>query len=176
MKKYVIYAILLGLIVLSLTFSGSAQLSVGFIQVEPEEPIPESTVTFTVEVMDPSGGAIESVNIIVEECNRDKGICYRPGYNISMTEGEPSQYQGEVTLTHEDATYITYWAEILHEGTWNTHDKTELNLSLDQGNGGNGNGTPGNGDNGNQSPGYEILLFLVALGVSFVILRKKRLR
>jgi len=141
----------------------SAELTVGDITLDPKEPSPLSTLTFTVDI---SGDSISEVRLLVQECNGNTGICYL-WQNVSMADKGSDSYETDVTLKHEDATYITYKLEIKSDGTWEKPDGTKLNLTL---NPGNNNNTP---NDDNETPGFELISFLVAIIVGAIILRKR---
>jgi hypothetical protein len=91
-----------------------------------------------------------------------------------MTETSERTYQAIITLTYDKATYMTYHFEINSAGTWT---KTEyVNVTLSPGSGDNNhNGTNGNGDN-QKSPGFEFIIFTIAVGLLILVLGKKRFR
>ena len=51
----------------------SAELTVEDITLDPEEPSPLSTIAFAVDI---SGESISAVQVLVQECNGNTGICY----------------------------------------------------------------------------------------------------
>ena len=136
--------------------------SVGAVTISPSNPTALSNVTFTAEV---TGEDINAVHLIYKEC--DPEIC-KHIKNTTMTEISAGTYQATITLAWDKATYMTYYFEINIAGTWT---KTEyVNVTLTPSNG-NGNTT-----NGDKSPGFEILLFVAAIGGSVILLTRKRLK
>ena len=178
-RQLLLVSLLSLLLLVSIPSSTAADPIVTDITLDPTNPGPIETITFTATIK--SDETPTSVYIIVQECKAD--ICFKDGYNESMDPRDTDEYQGQVTLGRDDATYIKYHVEILSDGVWYANDKIEFNLTIDEnGNGGtngeNGdNGTPngGNGDNGDSIPGFELLAFLIA-GVIIISLRRKRSR
>ena len=147
------------------------------ILLDPEEPAPTETITFTATIE--SDDIPTSVYIVVQECKAD--ICFKDGYNESLTLLDGNNYQGEVTLDRDDATYIKYHVEMLINGIWYKNDIIELDLVVDNGNGDtngeNGDNGDTNGGNGNNNtPGFDLLALLIAGGIVTIVLRRKRSR
>ena len=136
----------------------------------PAEPEKLSTITFTATITTDMN--ITEVRLIVEECSSQ--ICFTPGFNVSMTEMTSNEYQGQVTLTHDDAVYIKYNVEILANNTWYKDSKTELTLTISS-NGENGDNGATNGDtNDDETPGFELITFIIAIAIIALFIRKKR--
>jgi hypothetical protein len=76
-------------------------------------------------------------------------------------------YKANVTLKHADATYITCQVVAKTSGTWTSSLKENVNLSE------NTNGNDGNDD---KTPGFEVVLFIIAIGVSLIVLARKRVK
>jgi hypothetical protein len=138
--------------------------TIGEIVLNPEIPTPRSDVTFSVNV---TGVDVSSVWLVFEECKQ--GLCYQKE-NVSMPKVGES-YETEVTLGHEDSTYITYHVEVNSNGEW-THSES-VNLTLAEKPNGDQNGDNGNGK---KTPGFELVPFIVAAGLAVLLLRRKRLR
>lgn len=133
----------------------------GDIVLDPAAPTALSTFTVSVSA---TGETPSEVRIIVEECNGVTGVCYPDVKNISMTEVTAGSYSADVTLTHDDATYITCVANAHTNGVWTPSEKKTVNLST-------------GGTDGKKTPGFELALFVAAAGISmFLILMRKRLK
>jgi hypothetical protein len=153
----------------------AADPEVSQILLDPEEPAATETIIFTATIE--SDDAPTSVYIVVQECKAD--ICFKDGYNESLTLLDGNNYRGDVTLGRDDATYIKYHVEMLVNGIWYKNDITELDLIIDNGNGDtngeNGDTNGGNGNN-NNTPGFELVALLIAGGILTIVLRRKRSR
>ncbi|MCX6667050.1 MAG: hypothetical protein NTV74_02245 [Euryarchaeota archaeon] len=141
-------------------------LDIGEITSDPANPAPKSTATFSVDI------GVETpseVWLIVEECNGNTGVCYTDIQNVSMNESA-GLYQTSVTLRHDDATYITCKVLAKSDGSWlNSSKKIDLSEEPD--------GTQnGNGDTDNKTPGFELVLFLLAVALGMLLFRRKRSR
>ena len=177
-RQLYLVSILSSLLLLTIPLS-TADPIVSNITLDPTDPGPTETITFTATIENEE--VPTNVYIIVQECNPD--ICYKDGYNESMALIDTNQYQGQVSLGRDDATYIKYHVEILSNGVWYASDIIPFNLTIEENgngdtNGENGDdGTPngGNGDNGDSTPGFELLTFLIA-GVIILSIRRKRSR
>jgi len=149
---------------LSLT-TVAAQPIVEELTIEPGEPTTLSTITFTAVIT--SEDDIGEVRLIIEECK--VGLCYLSS-NESMDMIEDNTYQTQFTLTHADATYVKYHLEVESGGEWFSYDIVETNLTADTDNG------LSNGENGgNGTPGFEIVIFLLAISIGVFIFKRKRL-
>jgi hypothetical protein len=124
----------------------------------PDSPAPGSIVTFNATI----GGNDLSVHLIVKECK--EGLCFTSN-NFTMNNTDTNEYQAEVMLTREDATYATYHLKIESRGIWYDYsDEAQIfNLSVkpdgDQSNGGN---------DGKGTPGFELICVLIS--VIFILL------
>jgi hypothetical protein len=134
----------------------------------PNNPTKLSRINFSVDV---SGDDITFVRINVEECNGKTGVCY-PFQNISMNKISDITYAQDVTLKHSDATYISYWVVVQFGSLWKDSAKTKLNLSIQQP---DGNQTNGSGDH-KKSPGFELPVVVIAVAVSLILIGRKRYR
>jgi len=135
------------------------------VTLDPEDPAPQSTITFTAVIT--SEDTLEEMKLIVQECK--EGLCYISSFNESMATVDTDTYQASVTLIHDDATYIKYHLEIKSDGTWYKNDLTEFDLKVGSD---NGNTTPNDTD---KTPGFELIILIIAIGVGFILFRKKRL-
>lgn len=136
------------------------------IEITPEQPEPNSSVTFQVEL--PEENALNAY-IWIQECNGNTGVCYKDR-NITMTETSENTFEGTATLEHEEATYFQYTIKVNTENGWKEFFKeTKVNLAegTDEDN--------GNGNSGTDTPGFE--LFGLVISVIFILLilyRRKR--
>jgi len=128
------------------------------VSIDPTEPTAKSSVTFTAEFTDSD---ISNVKLIVQECNPT--ICYADKLETSMTEMSANNFEGSVTLTHDDGTYIKYWVEYKVGDVESSHGPIEKNLKTSNGNNGS-----------NDSPGFEIILVFISVIMIMFILKRKR--
>ncbi|MCX6665337.1 MAG: hypothetical protein NT038_04665 [Euryarchaeota archaeon] len=139
---------------------------------EPQEPVIKSDIMFTATIL--SENTITDVRIVVQECK--EGLCYLRN-NESMTKINTTTYQKMIPLIKDDSTYISYYIELESNGQWYTYPAVNLTLKTN-GDSQNGNITNGNGHH--KTPGFEVLLFIIAVGVligiEIIYLVKKRLR
>lgn len=133
--------------------------------VTPSSPTALSTISIAVTH---SGTTPSQIRVTVEECNGDTGICYPDIQNVSMSLISGTTYRSNVTLRHADATYITCKVITKTDGTWTTYEQKNVTLSENT----NGN----NGDNGDKSPGFEAILFIVAVCIGLIIIGRKRVK
>ena len=136
------------------------------IDLDPEEPSPQSTVMFTVTI--PDNENLSNVRLIVKEC-KGGDICFTDSFNESMTEKDVDTFELEITLKHDTATYIEYYAGYLNNDKWEEADSEKLNLKIESNNG-NSNGN----DDTNGTPGFEIIPFLAAISIGILLFRRKR--
>ncbi|MEM0466603.1 MAG: hypothetical protein QXL17_02490 [Candidatus Thermoplasmatota archaeon] len=154
-KKAVLSGVIIAMIAILSSVVSAAPPTIGEIQVSPEAPAVQSSVTFTVDV---TGEQIHGVYLFVQECNKNTGVCYTP-QNTSMTEVAPGTYRATVSLTHGDATYITYAAIVHSEQGW--QKTSDINRDLVP-------KSDGNTPTDNKTPAFELLLYVGA--VSLVVL------
>ena len=139
--------------------------------INPTEPEKLSTITITATITTDIN--ISEVRLIVQECSPQ--ICYSPGFNVSMTQTTSIEYQGQVTLTHDDSTYIKYYVEILAENIWyNNYTINQLTLTIPSTGDTGDNGTNNGDNNDNDTPGFELLTFIIAIAIITLLIRKKR--
>jgi hypothetical protein len=136
-----------------------AQVTFGDISVSPSSPAPQSTITLSIAI---SGGTPSEVRVRVEECNGNTGVCFVDVSNVSMSLVSTGNYQTSVTLKHADATYINCTVLAKIDGNWVPSAKWKV---VTLGNGGNDDNTV---------PGFELVLILVAIGVSLIVISQKR--
>ena len=135
----------------------AADPNVGEIKLSPSKPTPQSDVTVSTDI---TGGDVSKVRLIINECNKDKGICLA-SRNITMSKKSGNTYETTVTLQWEDATSITYHISLESNGKWIEYNEYTTKLS-----------TAGSSNDSNGSPGFEIIIFLIAI-ISFIIYVKK---
>lgn len=138
---------------------------VGDIILSPDKPAPQSVVTLSADI---SGDSISSVRIIVRECNKETGICYAPPQNVSMIKNDGNAYAADVTLLHDDVTSITYNVLIRSNGRWIKYEEHTSPLSANSGN------SEMNGNDSNNTPGFEIVVFLMALIGSILLFKRAK--
>jgi hypothetical protein len=157
-----VIAILVGMCFASVT---ATDPTIGTVTITPTEPAPQSNINFSVTII---GEGITSVYLHYKECNAQ--IC-KVFKNISMEKVSGNLYEETITLTWDQATFITYNFEINSNGTW-TPTKY-VNVTLKKPTNGNGNNTNGND---HKQPGFEILFFIAAIGISVMIIGRRRFR
>jgi hypothetical protein len=163
-KKLIMFAVVICVFGATAGSALAAGPTFGGITVSPTSPTALSTVTLSVIL---SGDTPSEVRVIVEECNGRTGICYPDIQNVSMSLFSAGNYKANVTLKHADATYITCQVVAKTSGTWTSSLKENVNLSE------NTNGNDGNDD---KTPGFEVVLFIIAIGVSLIVLARKRVK
>lgn len=158
------------LLVANITVLNVSAVAAEFDQIilDPTVPHPKDTVMFSTKI---KGENITDVFLIVQECNANTGVCY-PRMNVSMTLDQSGEYETEVTLTHDDATYITYNVEVKDDTGWTASDSDKLNLDLTSPPNDNGS-TNGNG---NDTPGFEAITFLIGVCVTLILVLHSRKR
>ena len=173
-NKPLILAFLISfLLLVCIQSSTAANPIVTTISLDPADPAPTETITFTATI--DSNETPTSVFIVVQECNEN--ICFKDGYNESMTLQDSGEYQGQIALQRDDVTYIKYHIEILSNGEWYANDITEFDLTVDDGNGDtNGNNSNNGSTNGDGTPGFEMIVFLIAGSIIIISFKHKRSR
>jgi hypothetical protein len=163
-KKCVLFAMIVSIGGAVFCSAGTAAVTFGDISVSPSSPTPQATITVSVSL---SGDTPSEVRVRVEECNGKTGICFSDAQNVSMSLVSAGSYQTSVTLKHADATYINCTVMAQMNGSWITSANwKKVTLSeTPNGDGGNGNHT---------TPGFELVLIMVATGVSLIVIRRQR--
>ena len=163
LRKFVITSIFfISIFLLNVSSNARGEPIVGEIILNPEKPKMQSDVTFTADI---SGDSISSVRLVLNECNKPKKICHAPPQNVSMNKVSGNIYQTVVTLQWDDVSSITYHIELISDGKWIEYEEYTTNLTLDS------EDSNVSGDS-NGSPGFEIMVFLLAI-VGVVLLFKK---
>lgn len=165
MKKD-IRCILMGSIVF-LSLVTSVNLIVGaettFDEITLDPINPSALSTFTIAAKITSDESIQEVKAVIEECK--EGFCYT-GEEIILTETSDGEYKGTATLSHDDAIELKYHVKAEIDGSWIESSTTQIDLSTG---GGNGN----DNDNSKNTPGFELMVFIGALLVCMILLRKR---
>jgi hypothetical protein len=154
----------------------AAEPILGEVTLSPEHPTKLSRVTFTLNVI---GQDITLVKVIVLECNWTNKICQNNRDNQTMEHIGGTIYRANITLDYPIASYITYWVYVEQAGgptsvLPDAHG-VKLNLSVPETDGnhtGNGNNTNG----GKKVPGFEVALFVAAVGGALILLGRRRYR
>lgn len=165
-KKFILIAIMLSVFGAAVCSAGTAGVTFGNINISPSSPAALSTITISIEISDETPS---EVRVTVEECNGHTGVCYPDIQNVSLSLLSAGNYETDVTLKHADATYITCQVVAKISGTWESSARKNFTLSENT----NGN-TDGNGDN--NTPGFEVILFVIAVGVSLIVIGRKRFK
>ena len=169
-KRIMIGTIVLLSFFLSATLFAVAEPVLESFTIDPEEPAPLSDITVTADI---GGEGITAVVVHIKECNdrpEYPKVCFSE-QEITMSEVETGKYTASLTLQEEKANYIQYYFDItvdgevvrLLEDTWKNY------LKIDSSNG------QSNGDGDNGTPGFEFIVLITAIGMGFVLFRKKRL-
>jgi hypothetical protein len=127
------------------------------ISISPSNPTPQSVVSFSVDV---HGDSVSAVRLIIRECNKKTGLCHVPR-NISMNDVGDNSYEAEVELKQDDVDSMTYQLIVKSDGTWTQFDEHTKALSIKKNNNSNSNGTPG----------FEIILFFIAI-LAFLLIKR----
>jgi len=155
------------------TCIGSVMAAIGPpIELDPEEPTPQSTVTFTVTI--PSEDNLDEVIILVEECKAD--VCFIDSFNESMTMLNTDTYTTQITLKHGDAIEMKYRLGYSSDGTWEwepplMENMTSVPLASEQNNGNSNGGS----DDTNETPGFEGIGILIS-AIFILLISNKRKR
>lgn len=147
------------------------------VELNPTEPEPLESVTFTVTIADED--SIEQVSLRVQECGNEPNIgyiCYTDGVNETMTQSAASSYTATITLKHENAIELKYQVGYLTEDGWTWYPegsdmvKVELDIS-GQSSGNNNDGS----DTDSGTPGFEFVgLIISVIFISLIVYRRKR--
>ena len=168
MKKYNI--IILSIFLISMLFTSivSADPTVDSITTDPVKPKPLSTFTIIVDI---SGVNIEEVKVTVTECTDGppETTCFVSHTNLAMTLNNDGKYETQVSLTGtqdsiDHVQYVYYITDDGVEYTLTEDFRTDLDVSNGQNNGVGGS---------NSSPGFELILLIIAIIVGLIIIRKK---
>lgn len=159
--KFVIFFIILGMFLIN---NSALAISATTIEIIPEKPEPKSEIEI-IATVDMEG--VEETYIQIQECDINTGICYERK-NISLSKVDDNTYKTSYNLKESKATYIQYdlivktglgWENLIKE------KKTDLLISQNNGNGGNGN---------QDTPGFEILGIFLGILVIILLFKRKR--
>jgi hypothetical protein len=147
------------------------------VELNPAEPEPQGTVTFTATIPDVEN--IEKVTIRVQECGNEPDIgyiCYTDEFNETMTESTENTYTASITLTHKNAIDLKYQLNYLTNQGWTIYPDDDLiTVDLDTSGQTNGDNNGDNGDSGSDTPGFELIgLALSVIFISLIMYRRKR--
>lgn len=132
------------------------------VTINPQQPYPQSTATFTANVPEIE---VTNIYIVVQECNGKTGICYPDEQNSSMTQKSASSYESTITLKHNDATYIQYTLVVKNDQGWTKYlDLTKVYLSE----------KPSNNNGSSDSPGFEFIGLTFSIMFILLIIYKRR--
>ena len=161
--RWTLIAFFLGTIILLPIVSAvpGAKPVVGDITLIPAHPAPQSVVTFSVDI---TGDSVSSVRIVLNECDKPRGICHAPPQNVSMSKKSGNTYEAKVTLKWDDVTSITYHIELKSDGKWIEYEDHTTTLSTNSGDSNDSNG----------SPGFEIIIFLIAMIFVMLLLNRSK--
>jgi len=162
--KYFLTVIFLWVLLSSV--SVTADPTIIDINIEPVEPAPLSTITFTVAINNTTSN--EDVRLILQECRED--LCFIDKLNESMDRIN-GVYQTTITLIHEQATQFKYNIAIKANETWFNSETTYVNLRTDE-----NNNPPGNNPGDNSTPGFELVLLFFSTGLILIRRRHKLLK
>jgi hypothetical protein len=144
-----------------------ADPTVDSVTTDPPNPKQQSTITVTAKV---TGDDVQSVVLWIGECSSADGICFIwEDYEMSLNPDGEWEKTATLKDTSGRADYISYKFDIDDGGTiynLDTIDDWEIDLTIESGNGGD--------DDDNGSPGFEILTFIVAIGVALILIKRKR--
>lgn len=147
------------------------------VEVNPSEPQPLDTVTFTVTI--PNVDNIQQVTIRVQECGNEPNIgyiCYTDEFNETLTESSADTYTGSVTLAQENAIEIKYQVNYLTTDGWTTYPEEDLvKVDLDTTSQPSDNTNGDSDDTASDTPGFELgVLFISVIFISLILYRRKR--
>ncbi|MFO8078009.1 MAG: hypothetical protein R6U21_05155 [Thermoplasmatota archaeon] len=139
------------------------------ITVDPAQPKPQGTVTFTVTI--PTAETITNAVIYVEEC--ESGLCFTDNFNETMTKTGSDTYEATITLRHKTAVEMKYQVGYATSSGWTWYPAdTGNSISVDLDTSGNNDG----GDSGgSDTPGFEAIAFIAAVSfILFMFFKRRR--
>lgn len=159
------------------TFNSISAENEPTIEIKPQSPTPESTITFTATVKDEN---TTEVWLHIQECDENTGICFSDSVkNESMTNLGSGKYEVSITLLHDDATYIQYWIDVKTSDLWNDYLKgpdgkgTKKTLS-EPVNGDDDDSTVNGGDKNGETPGFEFIGVLISVIFILLMFNKRK--
>jgi len=172
-KRMLIFIGIVSCLVLNISSPAmAAEPVLGEVTLSPEHPTKLTTVTFTVNVI---GEDISLAKVVVKEC--DKTSCQRTLDNVTMQSLGGTRYRANVTLDYPTATYITYWVYIERTAgpTAVLPDSHGVIVNLTA-SPSDGNQSGNNSNNGKKQPGFEVALFIAAVGGALILAGRRRYR
>jgi len=156
----VIYSVISGLV--------SAEAIVENVYVNPENPTKLSDVTITTSF----AGINESDNITlyIKECDENTGLCDQP-FSMLMTGTNSNNFSADFSLEFETATYFDYWFVVERNG--GTTDIKDDSYNVQMASSSGDDNDPQNGGDSKAVPGLEMTIFLVAIFIGLIYLRKR---
>lgn len=171
MKKGKSIVLITSIVVLSLCFLSInvvADPTINSVTTDPENPTWLSTVKVSATV---NGDDVTGVLLKLGECQ--KGFaCYVWTDYIMTDDDQDGVWEATATLKDESGRtdYLSCIFVVTDGGQeYELDEDWEVDLTIDTSNNGNGDSST------NGSPGFELLTLLVAVGIGFIILRRKRL-
>jgi len=168
-KKTIIY-ITIVITILSFFMQNITAQTVN-VTITPEEPEALSKVTINANIT--TDNIIQEVYLKIKECK--EGFCYFLE-NESIEENN-GLYSIDYQLAEADATYFTYWINVKTDEGWFQTDETDVYYKTTTNNNGNNDNTdPDTKKENNEDkgiPGFEIIIFFVAIFITFMFLYKK---
>lgn len=168
-KKIIPISIITTLFIFSLSMATAAPT----VELNPAQPKPKETVTFTATI--PDVDDIEQVNIHVEECS--SSLCFTDDFNETMANTAEDTYTATITLKHEDAIYFKHELQYLTNDGWKTYPETGDMIKVDLDTSGQTDGSDnGNGDDAStDTPGFETLAaFISVIFISLILYNRRR--
>lgn len=152
-QNFLLPAIIVGIYIS--TISVAAYPTLESFSIDPEKPAPLSDITVTADI---EGEGITAVVVYIKECSKAQGVCLSQ-QSGTMTESETEEFQSQFTLKSDKADYIQYYFDITIDSEEVRLDETwTIDLLVD-----------------NETPGFELIIFIIAIGAWFILFRKKRL-
>ncbi len=173
-RKKIVTLHFLTIMAMTLVLFVSVASAIPTIELDPEQPKPLESVTFTATLSDVEN--IEKVTIRVQECGNEPGIgyiCYADEFNTTMTESSQNVYTASIELRHENAIEIKYQLRYLTDQGWISYPEGDLmKVDLDTSEEPNGN-TNGNDDTNQNTPGFELMSIIAAVSLIVWFSRKR---
>ncbi|OGS41124.1 MAG: hypothetical protein A3K77_00320 [Euryarchaeota archaeon RBG_13_31_8] len=161
--KTIISAIIFLCLFLSI-FNVNANPTIENITTNPVKPKPLSTFTVIASI---TGENIISLNVTISECTEQPPAqCFKSHPNIPMTLNDNGKYEAEVTLTgtQDSIDHVQYLFIINDNGNEYQIGDMKTYLDIETNNNGSDNG----------SPGFELIILLIAMFISLIFFKRKR--
>ena len=154
----IIFLFCISLLLLVINTVSAANPTVGEIKLVPANPAPQSEVTISTDI---TGGSVSNVRLIINECNKDTGLCHI-SRNISMSKKSGDTYETNIMLEWDDVNSIKYQIVLESDGKWIQYEEHTTYLTLDS----------NDSSDSNDTPGFELIVFFIAI-ISFILLFKR---